>query len=80
MSNQILVSKITPQTMTESLVEWIYGTETNSVTCSTWIDLSSVTASDRQDTSVIATFLQTNLDASVFTDLDDVLEAADGTE
>ncbi len=73
MSNQILVSKITPQTMTQSLVEWIYGTDTNSVTCSTWVDLSSVSASDRQDTSVIATFLQTNLDASVFTDLDAVL-------
>ena len=77
MSNQILVSKITPQTMTESLVEWIYGTDTNSVTCSTWIDLSSVAASDRQDTSVIATFLQTNLDASVFTDLDATLENAE---
>ena len=77
MSNQILVSKITPQTMTQSLVEWIYGTDTNSVTCSTWVDLSSVSASDRQDTSVIATFLQTNLDASVFTDLDAALEDAD---
>ena len=62
--------------MTESLVEWIYGTDTNSVTCSTWIDLSSVAASDRQNTSVIATFLQTNLDASVFTDLDATLENA----
>lgn len=77
MSNQILVSKITPQTMTESLVEWIYGTDANSVTCSTWVDLSSVTASDRQNTSVIATFLQTNLDASVFTDLDAALEEAE---
>jgi hypothetical protein len=77
MSNQILVSKITPQTMTESLVEWIYGTDTNSVTCSTWVDLSSIAASDRQNTSIVATFLQTNLNASVFTDLDNTLEAAE---
>ena len=77
MSNQILVSKITPQTMTQFLVEWIYGTDTNSVTCSTWIDLSSVASSDRQDTSIVATFLQTNLDASVFTDLDAALEEAE---
>ena len=77
MSNQIMVSKITPQTMTESTVDWVYGTDTNSVTCSTIVDLSSVAASDRHDTSVIATFLQTNLDASVFTDLDATLENAE---
>tara|TARA_R100001480_G_scaffold58476_1_gene71493 strand:- start:63 stop:296 length:234 start_codon:yes stop_codon:yes gene_type:complete len=77
MSNQILVSKITPQTMTEFVVDWVYGTDTKSVTCSTIVDLSSVAASDRQDASVIATFLQTHLDASVFTDLDAALEDAD---
>jgi hypothetical protein len=75
MSNQIMVSKITPQTMTESTVDWVYGTDTNSVTCSTVVNLSSVAASDRQDASVIATFLQTHLDASVFTDLDAAMEA-----
>ena len=77
MSNQILVSKITPQTMTEFVVDWVYGTDTKSVTCSTIVDLSSVTASNRQDASVIAAFLQTNLDASVFTDLNAVLENAE---
>ena len=77
MSNQIMVSKITPQTMTESTVDWVYGTDTNSVTCSTIVDLSSVAASDRQDASVIATFLQTHIDASVFTDLDATLENAE---
>ena len=77
MSNQILVSKITPQTMTEFTVDWVYGTDANSMACSTVVNLSSVAASDRQDASVIATFLQTHLDASVFTDLDAALEDAD---
>ena len=77
MPNQILVSKITPQTMTEFTVDWLYGTDTNSMTCSTVVNLSSVAASDRQDASVIAAFLQTHLDASVFTDLDAALEDAD---
>ena len=74
MSNQIIVSKITPRTMTEFAVEWIYGTDTNSVICDTEINLSSMSASDRQDTSAVATFLQTHLHASVFSDLDAQLE------
>ena len=63
--------------MTEFTVDWVYGTDTNSVTCSTVVDLSSVASSDRQDASVVATFLQTHLDASVFTDLDAALDDDD---
>tara|TARA_B100001057_G_C22609127_1_gene855856 strand:- start:56 stop:304 length:249 start_codon:yes stop_codon:yes gene_type:complete len=74
MSNEIIVSKITPQTMSEYTVDWIYGTDTKSVTCSTEVNLSSVSASDRQDASVVATFLKTNLHASVFSDLDTELK------
>ena len=74
MSNEIIVSKITPQTMSEYTVDWIYGTDAKSVTCSTEVNLSSVSASDRQDASVVATFLKTNLHASVFSDLDTELK------
>ena len=60
MSNQILVSKITPQTMTEFTVDWVYGTDANSMACSTVVNLSSVAASDRQDASVILHFCHTS--------------------
>jgi len=69
MSNQILVSKITPQTMTDFTVDWIYGTDESSVTCSTIINLSSLPTAERQNVSAVAEVLQTTLDASVFSDL-----------
>ena len=70
MSNEIIVSKITPQTMVEYTVDWIYGTDTNSRNVSTVVNLSSLSIADRQSTDKVKEFLKTHLDANVFKDLD----------
>ncbi len=61
--------------MTDFTVDWIYGTDESSVTCSTIINLSSLPLSDRQDFLKVAEVLETTLDSSVFSDLTAALEA-----
>jgi len=70
MANEILVSKITPQTMTNYVVDWIYGTDTNSRSASTSVNLSSLSVADRQSTEKVKEFLETHLHESIFKDLD----------
>lgn len=71
MANEIIVSKITPQTMVEYTVDWVYGTDLNSRNLSTAVNLSSLSFADRQSPEKVKEFLKTHLDASVFKDLDD---------
>ena len=71
MSNEIVVSKITPQTLKNYIVDWIYGTDSNSRTVTTAVDLSSLAPADRQSTEKVKEFLKTHIHANVFKSLDD---------
>jgi|TARA_R110000824_G_C15097260_1_gene665933 hypothetical protein len=71
MSNQILVSKIVPQSMTGAVVEWIYGTDAVSRGCTSLIDLTSLPLADRQDHTKVAEILATEVGAEVFLSLDE---------
>ena len=70
MSNEIVVSKITPQTLKNYIVDWIYGTDSNSRTVTTAVDLSSLAPADRQSTEKVKEFLKTHIHANVFKSLD----------
>ena len=75
MANEIVVSKITPQTMQNYIVDWIYGTDSNSRGVSTAVNLSSLPVADRQSNEKVKEFLKTHLHANVFKDLDDDIAA-----
>ena len=75
MANEIVISKITPQTMQNYIVDWIYGTDSNSRGVSTAVNLSSLPIADRQSTEKVKEFLQTHLDESTFKNLDDDIAA-----
>ena len=71
MSNEIVVSKITPQTLKNYIVDWVYGTDSNSRTVTTAVDLSSLAIADRQSTEKVKEFLKTHIHANVFKSLHD---------
>ena len=80
MANEIVVSKITPQTMQNYIVDWIYGTDSNSRGVSTAVNLSSLAIADRQSTEKVKEFLKTHLHANVFKDLDDDISSNPSTK
>ena len=80
MANEMVVTKITPQTMQNYIVDWIYGTDSNSRGVSTAVNLSSLPIADRQSTEKVKEFLQTHLDESIFKDLDDDIASNPGTK
>jgi len=80
MANEMVVTKITPQTMQNYIVDWIYGTDSNSRGVSTAVNLSSLAIADRQSTEKVKEFLQTHLDESIFKDLDDDIASNPGTK
>ena len=71
MANEIVISKITPNTMVSSTIEWIYGTDSNARHVTTSADLSSIPLADRQSNEKVKEFLKNHLHESVFKDLDD---------
>tara|TARA_R110002126_G_scaffold290150_1_gene446507 strand:+ start:324 stop:572 length:249 start_codon:yes stop_codon:yes gene_type:complete len=71
MSNQILISKIVPQSMTSAIVEWIYGTDAVSRGCASLIDLTSLPLADRQNHTKVAEKLASEVGAEVFLSLDE---------
>jgi hypothetical protein len=71
MSNQILISKIVPQSMTSASVEWIYGTDAVSRGCTSLLDLASLPVADRQDHKKVAEILATEIGSEVFSSLDE---------
>ena len=75
MANEIVISKITPQTIQNYIVDWIYGTDSNSRGVSTAVNLSSLPVADRQSNEKVKEFLQTHLDESIFKNLDDDIAA-----
>ena len=80
MANEMVVTKITPQTMQNYIVDWIYGTDSNSRGLSTAVNLSSLAIADRQSTEKVKEFLKTHLDESIFKDLDDDIAANSETK
>ena len=72
----MVISKITPQTMQNYIVDWIYGTDSNSRGVSTAVNLSSLPVADRQSNEKVKEFLQTHLDESIFKNLDDDIAAS----
>tara|TARA_R100001594_G_scaffold104625_1_gene139222 strand:+ start:235 stop:483 length:249 start_codon:yes stop_codon:yes gene_type:complete len=75
MANEIVISKITPQTIQNYIVDWIYGTDSNSRGVSTAVNLSSLPVADRQSNEKVKEFLKTHLDESIFKNLDDDIAA-----
>jgi hypothetical protein len=73
MTNVFIVTKITNSSMTEFIVDWIYGNDANSVGGSSSVNLSSVPLQDRQSVSVVQEFLKTKLGSTFFEEQDAII-------
>jgi hypothetical protein len=73
MTNVFIVTKITNSSMTEFIVDWIYGNDANSVGGSSSVNLSSVPLQDRQSVSVVQEFLKTKLGSKFFEEQDAII-------
>tara|TARA_R100000773_G_scaffold39680_1_gene35245 strand:- start:561 stop:809 length:249 start_codon:yes stop_codon:yes gene_type:complete len=75
MANEITISNIKAESIKLYQVDWFYGTDDNSRSVSTSIDLSSLALSDRQNAEKVKEYLKTHLHESVFADLDSEIAA-----
>jgi hypothetical protein len=73
MTNVFIVTKITNSSMTEFIVDWIYGNDANSVGGSSSVNLSSVPLQDRQSVPVVQEFLKTKLGSTFFEEQDAII-------
>jgi len=73
MENVFIVTKITNSSMTEFIVDWIYGNDANSVGGSSSVNLSSIPLQDRQSVPVVQEFLKTKLGNAFFQEQDAII-------
>tara|TARA_R100001377_G_C3101576_1_gene79381 strand:- start:76 stop:318 length:243 start_codon:yes stop_codon:yes gene_type:complete len=64
MANELLVTKITLQSMTNGVVDWIYGDDSKSMGGSTILDLSSLSLANRSSTEHVTELLNTQLNST----------------
>lgn len=75
MSNVFMVTKITNSSMTEFIVDWIYGNDANSVGGSSSVNLSSLPLQDRQSIPIVQEFLKNKLGSKFFEEQDSIIAA-----
>lgn len=75
MSNVFMVTKITNSSMTEFIVDWIYGNDANSVGGSSSVNLSSLPLQDRQSIPIVQEFLKNKLGSKFFEGQDSIIAA-----
>ena len=73
MNNVFMVTKITNSSMTEFIVDWIYGNDANSMGGSSSVNLSSIPLQDRQSVPVVQEFLKTKLGDKFFEEQDAII-------
>jgi hypothetical protein len=73
MENVFIVTKITNSSMTEFIVDWIYGNDANSVGGASSVNLSSIPLQDRQSVSIVQEFLKTKLGNAFFEEQDAII-------
>jgi hypothetical protein len=73
MNNVFMVTKITNSSMTEFIVDWIYGNDANSMGGSSSVNLSSIPLQDRQSTLIVQEFLKTKLGSKFFEEQDAII-------
>jgi hypothetical protein len=73
MENIFIVTKITNSSMTEFIVDWIYGNDTKSVGGVSCVNLSSLPLQDRRSVSVVQEFLKIKLGSTFFDEQDAII-------
>jgi len=73
MENIFIVTKITNSSMTEFIVDWIYGNDAKSMGGSSSVNLSSIPLQDRQSVPVVQEFLKTKLGSTFFQEQDAII-------
>lgn len=73
MNNLFMVTKITNSSMTDFIVDWIYGNDAKSMGGSSSVNLSSIPLQDRQSVSVVQEFLKTKLGDKFFEEQDAII-------